>query len=114
MRAPAQYVALRDIKLPDSYAYAARAGDDVTESQRANLSLEVGLDVEPLTPDAMPKPPKDAPRSEWQSYAVVRGVPYAEAVDLDRDALMAAVEAKDAPAAKPRRSAPKQDPAPAE
>lgn len=92
MRAPAQYMALHDIQVPGSYAFAARTGDDVTEMQRVNLKLVVGVDVRPLTPEAMPRPADDADRGEWQNYAVVRGVPYEEAVNLDRGELLERIE----------------------
>lgn len=95
MRPPADYVALRDIQIPDSYAFAARAGDDMTEVQRANRGLTVGLDVRPLRTDSMPRPADDADRKAWQDYAVVRGVPYAEAVNLDRADLLKRVDGMD-------------------
>lgn len=92
MRPGADYVALRDIKAPDSYAYAARAGHDVTEMQRVNLHLTVGVDVLPLTTTAMERPADDADRRQWQDYAVVRGVPYDEAVNLDRAELLSRIK----------------------
>jgi hypothetical protein len=95
MRPPAQYVALHDIQGQDTYAFAARTGDDVTEAQRVNLGLVVGVDISPLSPDAMQRPADDAPRSEWQNYAVVRGVPYSEAVDLDTAELRNRLETRD-------------------
>jgi hypothetical protein len=101
MRPGADYVAMRDIRIPDSYAYAARAGDDVTETQRVNLRLVVGVDITPLTRDAMPRPEDDADRRAWQDYAVVRGVPYDEAVNLDRGELTKRVDAADKQLAEP-------------
>lgn len=93
MRPHADYVALRDIKVPDSYAFAARAGHDVTEAQRINLNLIVGddpatADIAPTSPNAMNRPDDDADRLQWQNYAVVRGVPFDEAVNLDRSELV--------------------------
>lgn len=88
MRPNAPYMALRDIPIPDSYAFAARQGDDVFEDQRLNLGLVVGLDIEPQSGTAMERPAEDAERLDWQNYAVVRGVPYSEAANLDRDALV--------------------------
>lgn len=101
MRPNADYVALRDIKVPGSYAYAARAGDDVTEVQRINLGLAVGVDITPLTREAMPRPEAEADRRAWQDYAVVRGVPYTEAVNLDRGELIKRVESADKQEAEP-------------
>jgi hypothetical protein len=93
MRPPADYKALRDLKVPGSaYAFAAREGDDITENARDNAGWVVGLDVEPLRDDVMERPADDAPRSTWQNYAVVRGVPYAEAADLDRKELQKRLE----------------------
>jgi hypothetical protein len=93
-------MALRDIpNAPDSYAYAARTGDDMTEMQRRNLHLTVGVDVSPLTKDAMPRPADDAERVDWQNFAVVQGVPYEEAVNLDRAELMERLEVQETPEA---------------
>lgn len=97
MRPPAQYRALHDIQVPDSYAFAARAGDDVTEAQRQNLRLIVGddpafADITPLTASAMERPDDEADRMEWQNYAVVVGaVSFEDAQALDRPALIKAV-----------------------
>jgi hypothetical protein len=102
MRPPADYVALRDLKIPGSdYAYALRAGDELTEIARANSRWVVGVDVAPLRTDSMPRPADDAPRSAWQDYAVVQGVPYSEAVDLDAAELRERIETRsdDAPTA---------------
>lgn len=101
MRPGDDYVALRDIRIPDSYAHAARAGDGVNETQRVNLHLIVGVDLMPLTRDAMPRPGEDADRRAWQDYAVVRGVPYEEAVNLDRSELLKRVESADKQLADP-------------
>lgn len=98
MRPPADYLALHDIKIPDSYAYRYRAGDELTELARVHLGLVVGVDVEPLRTDAMARPADDADRATWQDYAVVRGVPYTEAVNLDRKELMARLETAEDPA----------------
>lgn len=93
MRPPADYVALRDLKAPGSdYVYALRTGDELTEIARANSGWVVGVDVQPLRDDSMPRPADDAPRSAWQDYAVVRGVPYSEAVDLDTAELRERIE----------------------
>jgi hypothetical protein len=96
MRPAAAYVLLRDYKVPDSpYAVALRAGDEITELGRVNAGLVVGLDVRPLSDAVMPRPADDAPRSAWQDYAVVRGVPYAEAVDMDAAELRNRLETQD-------------------
>jgi hypothetical protein len=104
MRAPADYVALRDLKVPGSdYAYTARAGDEITEAARGNSGWVVGQDVRALRPDSMPRPDDADDRRAWQDYAVVRGVPYAEALTLDRADLMARVDSmgEEAPEAEP-------------
>jgi hypothetical protein len=95
MRPPADYVALHDLQVPDTFVFAARTGDDVTEAQRVNLGLVVGVDVRPLRTDSMARPNDDAERSAWQDYAVVQGVPYTEAVDLDRAELIKRIDRQD-------------------
>jgi hypothetical protein len=40
----------------------------------------------------MERPADDADRAEWQNYAVVQGVPYEEAVNLDRADLVRRVD----------------------
>lgn len=99
MRAPADYIAKHDIQIPGSYGFGYRTGDEMIEAARVNLGLVVGVDVDPLRPDVMARPADDAERSAWQDYAVVRGVPYAEAVNLDRQELQQRLEPGDETAA---------------
>lgn len=93
MRATPHYVLIRDFKVPGSdFAVALRTGDEITEEQRATAGLIIGLDVTPLSADVVARPGDDADRAEWQDYAVARGVPYAEAVNLDVKDLQAREE----------------------
>jgi hypothetical protein len=98
MRPPADYVVNRDVRIPGTYAYALRTGDEITEAGRQQRGLVVGVDVTPLRNDVMARPADGDPRSAWQDYAVVQGVPYAEAVDLDAAELRNRIETQaDAP-----------------
>lgn len=93
MRPPADYVVLRDLRGPGSdFAYAARAGDEITEDTRANAGWTVGADVRAMRPDSMPRPDDADDRRAWQDYAVVRGVPYSDAVALDRADLISRID----------------------
>lgn len=83
MKPKADYVALHDVQIPNSYAFAARTGDELTADVAENLGLVVGLDITPLRADVVPEPDADADRLAWQAYAVQVGVPYAEASLLD-------------------------------
>lgn len=110
MFTPTQYRMLHDLPIPNSYAVGLRAGDQITEQQRETGGLVVGKDVEPLDSDVMARPEDDADRAAWQNYAVVRGVPYDDAINLDRDQLIAREEvAATAPKPAPRKTATKAD-----
>jgi hypothetical protein len=94
MRPPADYTLMHDLPIPGTYAAALRAGDEITEQGRVAAGLVVGIDVLPLRDDVLARPGDDDPRAAWQDYAVVRGVPYDEAVNLDAAELRTRVDAE--------------------
>ena len=98
MHTETHYVLLHDLTIPNSYAVALRQGDQITEVQRATGNLRVGLDVAPLSRASMARPDDGADRVTWQDYAVVRGVPYSEAVNLDLADLRERADAEPEPA----------------
>lgn len=91
------YVLLHDLRIPNSYAVSLREGDKITEAQRSTGNLRVGLDVAPLSRASMARPDDEADRVVWQDYAVVRGIPYDEAVNLDRADLISRADAEPDP-----------------
>jgi hypothetical protein len=72
VRPPADFVALH--RIPDSGPAAYQRGDDVAADAVERWGLVVGEDVIPARPDVLPRPAGNAPRSEWEAYALGRGV----------------------------------------
>jgi hypothetical protein len=80
VRPPADYVALH--RIPDSGPAAYQRGDDVAADALDRWGLVVGEDVIPARPDVLPRPAANAPRSEWEAYALGRGVSRDELDEL--------------------------------
>ena len=69
------------------HAYAE--GDPVPAGAVENLGLVVGEDVTPSGLSLLPKPTKNAKRSDWAAYALDQGVAADEVDALTRDQLAA-------------------------
>lgn len=85
MRPRPEYIALRTIVLNGVRAY--NPGDDVAAGAVDNLGLAVGVDVSPANPTVVPRPRVDAPRREWEAYAVGQGLTADEVADMTVTAL---------------------------
>lgn len=80
------YIALRPIYAPNSYALAYGKGDPVTAQVVTDWNLIVGTDVEPADGYTAPRPPEDSDdRAAWETYVVSKGTDpgTASAVSLD-------------------------------
>lgn len=85
MRPRADYVALHTINVDGVVGY--REGDEMIADVVDNLGLEVGVDVQPLRDDVVPRPAGNATRAEWARYAIGQGLPAGDADDMTRDEL---------------------------
>lgn len=116
MRNPTDFVALRDIKQPGTFVFGYRAGDDVHADvvNDPDWGIVVGQDVRPTNTGAVARPADDAPRADWQAYAIGQGMKPADAEAASLDDLVSAYPAPDPENPPPAEALPEADARPAD
>jgi hypothetical protein len=67
------YVALRRIHQPDTLLYPYNEGDGLPANAVKEWGLVVGEDVMPADTGVITRPGDDAPRAEWEAFAIGQG-----------------------------------------